>query len=88
MSDEDRDEEEETINTTTTNASKQSWQTQLHYAVMLIDEMLRDKKELAEKHHEVSEVYDTAIASWETARQDINRLVGFWTAKTRKWKSD
>jgi len=87
ISDEDRD-EEEAINTTTTNASRQSWQTQLHYTVMLLDEMLRDKKELAEKHFEVSDDYDRAIASWETARQDIGHFAGLWTAKTRKWNSD
>ena len=83
-------EQRTTANTTTadTNASvttRHSWQTQLHYALMLIDEMLRDKRELAEKHHEVSADYDRAVASWETARQDIGHFAGLWTAKSRKW---
>jgi hypothetical protein len=52
---------------------------------MLVDNMLRDMRELAEKHHEVSEDYARAIASWETARQDINHVVGLWNAKSRKW---
>jgi hypothetical protein len=47
--------------------------------------MLRDMKELADKHYEVSEDYDRAIYSWEKARQDIGHFAGLWTAKTRKW---
>jgi hypothetical protein len=65
--------------------SKTSWQTQLDHALGLVDSMLKDLKELAEKHHEVSEDYNKAVESWERAKQDISHFSGLWTGKTRKW---
>lgn len=49
--------------------SKTSWQTQLDHAPGLVDSMLKDSKELAEKHHEVKEDYDKAVQSWERANR-------------------
>lgn len=66
-------------------ASKTSWQTQLDHAMGLVDSMLIEMKELADKHHEVSEDYDRAIESWEKAKLDISHFSGKWTGKTRKW---
>lgn len=51
----------------------------------LVDSILIDMRELAEKHYEVSEDYDRAIDSWEKAKLDISHFSGLWTGKTRKW---
>ena len=66
-------------------ASKTSWQTQLDHVMGLVDSMLIDMRELAEKHYEVSEDYDRAIDSWEKTKLDISHFSGLWTGKTRKW---
>ena len=63
-----------------------SWQTQLDLAIRIVDSLLKDKKELAEKHLEVSEDYGKAIDSWEAAKQDIYHFSGLWTEKTRRWQ--
>ena len=57
-------------------ASKTSWQTQLDHVMGLVDSMLIDMRELAEKHYEVSEDYDRAIDSWEKAKLDISHFSG------------
>jgi len=44
---------------------------------MLVDSMLRDMRELAEKHHEVTEDYDRAIASWDRPDRILITLLGF-----------
>ena len=51
----------------------------------MLNSMLNEMKELAERHHEASEDYDKAIASWDAARQDIYHFSGLWTKKTREW---
>lgn len=82
--DEGHEEEEREI----MSPSGSSWQRQLDLTLSLLDFKLRDLKELADKHHEVSEDYDTAMGSWQIAKRDIGHFMGVWTAKSRKWRND
>jgi hypothetical protein len=64
-----------------TSTFASNWQTQLNMQTSLLDTTLRAMRELAQTHHEVSEDYGKALASWEAAKRDINHLIGVWNSK-------